>query len=112
GRDVDTLQRLQDFRAKGFAGAWAWSLFNDHTGDKMAIDLGAVTSFTANPTVPSPGQPQAVANPGGIQLLANWVSPTYALPGQDLTVYQDIQTLRDTTVLLRFDMLDDQGQPI
>ncbi len=47
GPDIDALARLQQFASKGYAGAWAWSLFPDHTSDKMAIDLPAYRKFTS-----------------------------------------------------------------
>ena len=69
---VDALQRFKDFRTKGYAGAWAWSLFSDKTADKFAIDLSAVKAYTSNPSpVPAPNTQPAVA----ADLLANWVSP-------------------------------------
>ena len=46
GADVDALQRLEDWRAKGYAGAFAWSLFPERTEDRMVIDLTAVATFT------------------------------------------------------------------
>ena len=131
GRDVNAAQRLKDFRAKGYAGAWAWSLFSDHTGDKMAIDPGAVSSFTsslapapdagAQPAGPVAGPDSAAPAGGGqaasggstsVQLLANWVSPTYVLPGQNVTVYQDLQTAADTDVRMQFDVVDANGHSV
>ncbi len=47
GPTTDALQRFQDFYAKGYAGATAWSLFADHTGDKMSVDLNAAKSFVS-----------------------------------------------------------------
>ena len=45
GPDTDALQRFEDFYAKGYAGAWAWSLFWDHTFDRMQVDLAAAATF-------------------------------------------------------------------
>jgi hypothetical protein len=45
GQDADALQRFQDFYAKGYAGAYPWSLFPDHTNDMMTIDLVALAEF-------------------------------------------------------------------
>jgi hypothetical protein len=45
GPDADALQRLEDWYAKGYAGAWAWSLFPDHTFDHLAVDEAASTAF-------------------------------------------------------------------
>jgi hypothetical protein len=120
GPDVDTLQRLTDFRAKGFAGAWTWSLFYDKTQDQKRTDLAALTKFiTAPPVAPIPsvappfteGPTTSVAN-SGVQLLANWVSPTYALPGQSITFYQDVQSTRDTSVLVSFEVYNAGGDKI
>jgi hypothetical protein len=115
GRDVDTLQRLKDFRSKAYAGAWAWSLFSDHTGDKMAIDLSAVTNFTNSPPPASaPGIPAPTTANGAttVQLLANWVSPTFVLPGQNVTVYQDTQAKGGIDVRIAFDLVDGTGQSV
>jgi len=30
---------------KDYVGAWLWSLFPDHTSDKMAVDLNAARTF-------------------------------------------------------------------
>jgi len=43
GESTDALQRFEDWYAKGYAGAWAWSLFPDRTNDRMSIDLAAAT---------------------------------------------------------------------
>jgi hypothetical protein len=69
------------------------------------------------PQTSAPSQAQSapgvsVANPGGIQLLANWASPTYLVPGQNLTVNQDVQANHDVTLQLRFDLLNGQGQQV
>jgi hypothetical protein len=119
--ETDTLQRLKDFRDKGYAGAWAWSLFNERTGDKMAVDLDAFAAFaTSNPPSQAPATPQPAGqsrpaqapNEAGIQLLANWVSPTYAVAGDELTMFQDVQAARDARVLVQFEIVDAQGQRI
>ncbi|MBV9596821.1 MAG: cellulase family glycosylhydrolase [Chloroflexi bacterium] len=107
--NVDALQRLKDFRAKGYAGAWAWSLFSDKTGDKFAIDLAAVTAYTSNP---SPAPAAAQQPPLTAELLANWVSPVYAVPGQQVTISQDVTTSRDANVLVDFEILDSNGQRV
>jgi hypothetical protein len=45
GPDVDALGRLEELYAKGYAGAWAWSLLSERTKDRMSIDLAAVRTF-------------------------------------------------------------------
>jgi Cellulase (glycosyl hydrolase family 5) len=42
---VDALQRDKDFYAKGYSGAWAWSLLPDRTADKLGVDLVAAAGF-------------------------------------------------------------------
>lgn len=44
---VDAQQRWQDWYDKGFAGAFAWSLFASRTGDGFTVSLPAVTAFSA-----------------------------------------------------------------
>jgi hypothetical protein len=112
GPDTDTLQRFRDFRSKGYSGAWAWSLFPDQTSDKMHIDLAAAKAFSADPgptvqSTPDPGSTAPV-----VQLLANWVSPTYTGPGQVVTFNQDISSSRDTTVMVDFEVYDPNGQKV
>ncbi len=48
GPDTDALQRFEYFYAKGYAGAWAWSLFPGRTSDSLAIDLAAAGAFFSN----------------------------------------------------------------
>lgn len=42
---VDSLQRYEDWYAKGFAGAWSWSLLTGRTSDGMTVDLAAARTF-------------------------------------------------------------------
>ena len=44
---VDAAQRFADFYDRGYAGAWPWSLFPDHTSDRFGVDLGAAQAFAA-----------------------------------------------------------------
>ena len=43
----DALERFEAWYQKGYAGAWAWSLFPERTYDGMAIDLAAAAAFSA-----------------------------------------------------------------
>ncbi|KKK53278.1 hypothetical protein LCGC14_3096390, partial [marine sediment metagenome] len=45
GSSIDALQRFEDRYAKGYAGAWAWSLFPNRTNDRMSIGLSAASTF-------------------------------------------------------------------
>ncbi len=45
GSDVDAYQRWVDWEAKGYAGAWAWSLNCDRTADKICVDTAALQRF-------------------------------------------------------------------
>lgn len=47
GPDTDAYDRLSDFYKKGYAGAWAWSLFPERTADMLKIDLDALTQFAS-----------------------------------------------------------------
>ena len=67
----------------------------------MAIDLGAVTNFVPILNSTAPANPAS----GAVKLLANWVSPTYILAGQSLSLHQDVQSPTDISVLLDFERL-------
>lgn len=45
GSDVDPAGRLNTFYNAGYAGAWPWSLFPDHTSDHQGIDLAGASRF-------------------------------------------------------------------
>jgi len=45
GASTDALQRFEDWYAKGYAGAWAWSLFPNRTEDKLSVNLDAAGTF-------------------------------------------------------------------
>jgi hypothetical protein len=45
GPDINPLMRFTSWYTKGYAGAWAWSLFPDNTNDKLRIDLAAAGAF-------------------------------------------------------------------
>jgi hypothetical protein len=45
--DTDALQRFEDFYAKGYAGAWPWSLLPNQTADRMTTDLAAAQIFAS-----------------------------------------------------------------
>lgn len=64
GPTTDAGRRFQDWDDKGFAGAWAWSLFPDRTHDRMHIDLGAAAAFASqNPDVGPSDSPPSVSAP-------------------------------------------------
>jgi hypothetical protein len=115
GPDTDALRRFEDFRAKGYAGAWAWSLFSDHTNDKLRIDLGAAKAFTSKPVAlvqPVIAAPSPAVSTGDIQLLANWISPTFVSVGQEITFNQDVQSKKNATVRLEVNVVDDQDRTV
>lgn len=45
GTDASPVDRLNTFYNAGYAGAWPWSLFPDHTEDRISIDLAAAQTF-------------------------------------------------------------------
>ncbi len=112
GPDTDALQRFKDLRAKGYAGAWAWSQFSDRTSDKMRIDLGAIAPFIADPGIALQLPAATTPTPTTVQLLANWVSPTYVSPGQAVTFHQDALSTSDTIVLVDFEVYNESGDKI
>jgi hypothetical protein len=48
GSDIDALGRFNALYSKGYAGAFAWSLFSERTNDKMKIDMVAARTFAAS----------------------------------------------------------------
>lgn len=68
GTTTDALQRFEDFYAKGYAGAWAWSLLPARTSDGMNVDLAAAKTFASRhadlgPTAGSTNSPTPTATP-------------------------------------------------
>jgi hypothetical protein len=68
--DVDQLQRLRDFRSKGFAGAWAFSQIWERSGPgggDLKADVDALRSFTESGAdqPPGVGVPPADTAPAG-----------------------------------------------
>ena len=51
---TDTSGRFDSFYQRGYAGAWAWSLYPDHTSDHLGVDLAAATAFTAGHSAVGP----------------------------------------------------------
>lgn len=47
GPETDAFERFTDFYEKGYAGAWAWSLFPDRTEDGLRVDMDALSDFAA-----------------------------------------------------------------
>jgi hypothetical protein len=52
------------------------------------------------------------ASPAKVQLLANWVSPTYLAAGQSVTVHQDAFAEQSMNVSLSVDILNSQGESV
>lgn len=46
GAGADPLTRMNQLYGKGYAGAWAWSLFTDKTGDGITVDRPALVTFS------------------------------------------------------------------
>jgi len=109
GTETDALQRLRDFRTNGYVGAWAWSLFPDQTQDHLHIDLAAFSTFAGDP---GPAPTPVAAAQTSVRLLANWVSPTYASPGQNIVVYQDTLSTSDASVRIDFEVYDSQDRKV
>jgi hypothetical protein len=54
GSDVGALSRFEQFYDKGYAGAFAWSLFPERTSDAMAMDLTGSQLFAGSHTEVGP----------------------------------------------------------
>lgn len=78
--DPNALQRLRDLRGRGYAGAWAWSLFSDRTWDKMSIDLGALGGYTGTSVYSSSSTASDAA--GTVVVTAPPPAPAGEAPGQ------------------------------
>jgi hypothetical protein len=63
GPETDSLQRFEDFYAKGYAGAWPWSLLPGRTNDNLATDLAAAQTFASRHTDLSPRAGTVPATP-------------------------------------------------
>jgi hypothetical protein len=50
GNDVGAASRFEQFYDKGYAGAFAWSLYPERTSDAMAMDLAGSQQFAAGHT--------------------------------------------------------------
>jgi hypothetical protein len=72
--ESDALERFEDFYAKGFAGAWPWSLFWDHTEDRLRVDLAAAATFSTRHTDLGPGS--GAGNPGPTATRTPTATPT------------------------------------
>ena len=54
--NVTAYQRLNEFRDKGFAGAWAWSLWWDRTNDRFQVNFADFKRFAEeNACIMGPG---------------------------------------------------------
>ncbi len=57
-------KRWQHWLDAGYAGAWGWSLFPDHTSDQISFDFGVAASFvTANGAAVAGGDGAPVTTP-------------------------------------------------
>jgi photosystem II stability/assembly factor-like uncharacterized protein len=74
---------------------------------KLSFDFTAAAASIA-----PAGTGATAAKAAPVQLLANWVSPTYLTAGQSLTVHQDAFAHQGVSFTLSVDVLDSQGQPV
>jgi photosystem II stability/assembly factor-like uncharacterized protein len=89
---------------------WHWDCGTQVLPDaiqKLSFDFTAAAASIAQA-----GKGATVAKPATVQLLANWVSPTYLTAGESLTVHQDAFAHQSATFTLAVDVLDSQGQPV
>jgi hypothetical protein len=90
GGDVDALTLYNDFYASGYAGAWAWSLFPNSTGDQMAIDMSDMTAFNRQHADVGPqsgtGQAAATSTPTTVPATATRTPTTTTVPATATSV--------------------------
>jgi hypothetical protein len=75
---------------------------------KLSYEFGP---SPAGPTAPS-GPASTGASPATVQLLANWISPTYLMAGQSVTVHQDTLANQDVNLTLSVDIVNSRGEPV
>jgi hypothetical protein len=63
GSDIGAQARFEQFYDKGYAGAFAWSLFTERTSDGMVIDLNGSKAFAAAHTDIGPKGVGSAPNP-------------------------------------------------
>lgn len=118
GPGTDALQRFEDWYDKGFAGAWAWSLFWDHTLDELQVDLNAAETFANSHADTGPsaagagGTPTATATPTATPTPT--VSPppgSGSFPTDPDLVYFAGDNTADTSVSINGDKFEINGVP-
>lgn len=120
GADADALARFNDFYNRGYAGAWAWSLFPDKTSDKMAVDFNSALYFAASVpdagprTMARPPLPSAIPTPipkpsftFGATLSADPIDA-----GKTLTVTLTSKSATQTTALIDAEIYDPTGKKV
>ena len=117
GPDTDALQRFKDFYAKGYAGAYAWSLFWDRTSDQMRVDQAAARTFASRhadsgPRA-TPPPPSTIATttpsqrPGFIS--GATVSPATVTPGGSVTITSAVTSGTAGAYLVDVEVSDPTG---
>jgi hypothetical protein len=142
GPDSDALSRFEDFYAKGYAGAWAWSLMTNRTSDGMVVDLAAAKTFasrhsdlgpkgsTSAPTptatsTPKPSTPTAIATPkpatpaptataapSASFKVTTSVSKTFARTGDSQKVTARVTASAATKVLVDIEIYSPSGERV
>jgi hypothetical protein len=108
GEDADDpLQRLEDFYAKGYAGAWPWAgLLPERTNDKMGVQWDAMRVFAGNHPDLGPRNNDALPalDIGPIARLtfksSAGISPQRVSPGQRVTVDVKVTGTADSQALV------------
>lgn len=118
GADSTPLDRLGHFYDGGYAGAWAWSLFPDHTNDKMAIDLPANNLFNSQHTDISAAVDLGVTIP----TYAPYVEPSFtvvaaspaitAAAGSTVSIPITVTSATATTSLVDIEVYDSTNKKV
>jgi hypothetical protein len=118
GEDADDpLQRLEDFYAKGYAGAWPWAgLLPERTNDKMGVQWDAMRIFAGNHPDLGPRTTDAlpsvdIAPPVKLTFSSSaQVSADHARPGQQVKIDVLVTASADASALVAVQMFHESGK--
>ena len=119
GPDIESPHiRLEDFYSKGYAGAWAWSLYPESTYDKLEIDWNSVRIFAGRhadlgPRT-TPPLPESAAPPTqrlGFTSVAQADQPRVA-PGAKLPVDAKVTATAASRALIDIEIYSPAGEKV
>lgn len=128
GPDTDAAGRFENFYDRGYAGAYAWSLFPERTADRMAVDLNGAGAFAASHsdvgprsgsilTIPTPTPIPATPTPVSEAATQSFTTQASVWPdqvarGSVVTATVDVTAARSETVLVDVEFYDSTGAKV